>query len=264
MGEGFGADGSQYGSRHRRAQRARFPGGPGVVLHRDREVRQRRFSRRRPSWKRPGPSPTANAASNASMRRSIRSTAPRPTPRSVSICCNGSDIRSRTILRKACSTRSPTSCPSSKAPTWENLGDNGKQWPIQDGGLDTQILHTESFKRGLGQVPLLQVGRSGSWFPIAASSPSFLTTGRILEHYNCGTMTRRTGNALIVTEDVLSINPIDAEAEEHQRWGSGPALLRPRRDSCEGADHGRGEARDLIYHVPLSGTHDQSGDRGRA
>ena len=41
--------------------------------------------------------------------------------------------------------------------------------------------------------------------------PFILTTGRVLEHYNCGTMTRRTGNARIVTEDVLAIHPDDAK-----------------------------------------------------
>ncbi len=40
--------------------------------------------------------------------------------------------------------------------------------------------------------------------------PFILTTGRVLEHYNCGTMTRRTGNAQIVTEDLLAIHPDDA------------------------------------------------------
>ena len=37
--------------------------------------------------------------------------------------------------------------------------------------------------------------------------PFILTTGRVLKHYNCGTMTRRTGIARIVTEDVLAIHP---------------------------------------------------------
>ena len=40
--------------------------------------------------------------------------------------------------------------------------------------------------------------------------PIILTTGRVLEHYNCGTMNRRTGNARIVTEDVVAIHPADA------------------------------------------------------
>src|SRR5690606_27077510 len=43
--------------------------------------------------------------------------------------------------------------------------------------------------------------------------PFILTTGRLLEHYNCGTMTRRTGNSRIVTKDVLAINPVDAAAK---------------------------------------------------
>mgnify|MGYP006326488663 FL=1 len=38
-----------------------------------------------------------------------------------------------------------------------------------------------------------------------------MTTNRDLEHYNCGTMTRRTGNVKILTEDVLMINPADAQ-----------------------------------------------------
>jgi formate dehydrogenase major subunit len=35
----------------------------------------------------------------------------------------------------------------------------------------------------------------------------------LLEHYNCGTMTRRTGNGEIVTKDVLAINPADARVK---------------------------------------------------
>ena len=34
------------------------------------------------------------------------------------------------------------------------------------------------------------------------------------EHYNCGTMTRRSGNARIVTEDVLAIHPADAARKQ--------------------------------------------------
>ena len=36
---------------------------------------------------------------------------------------------------------------------------------------------------------------------------------RSLEHYNCGTMTRRTPNADILDKDVLLINPADAAAK---------------------------------------------------
>ncbi|PJA09316.1 MAG: formate dehydrogenase subunit alpha, partial [Flavobacteriales bacterium CG_4_10_14_0_2_um_filter_32_8] len=34
---------------------------------------------------------------------------------------------------------------------------------------------------------------------------------RDLEHYNCGAMTRRTGNVKINTKDILWIHPIDAK-----------------------------------------------------
>lgn len=41
--------------------------------------------------------------------------------------------------------------------------------------------------------------------------PYIITTNRELEHYNAGTMTRRTGNVDILTEDVLLIHPDDAK-----------------------------------------------------
>jgi formate dehydrogenase major subunit len=43
--------------------------------------------------------------------------------------------------------------PFFKGAVWEKLGDNGKQWPIQEGCIGTEILHTDTFKRGLGKFP---------------------------------------------------------------------------------------------------------------
>jgi formate dehydrogenase major subunit len=40
--------------------------------------------------------------------------------------------------------------------------------------------------------------------------PLLLVTGRRLEHYNAGTMTRRTGNLELVAEELLELNPEDA------------------------------------------------------
>jgi len=34
---------------------------------------------------------------------------------------------------------------------WDELGINGKQWPVQPDGTDTKILHVESFKLGKGR-----------------------------------------------------------------------------------------------------------------
>lgn len=98
--------------------------------------------------------------------------------------------------------------------TWENLGDNGKQWPIKPGGEDTPLLHINEFKRGLGKFHFFEWQESAEIEQHGDKFPFILTTGRLLEHYNCGTMTRRTGNREIVTMDVLAINPIDAEKRQ--------------------------------------------------
>jgi formate dehydrogenase major subunit len=100
--------------------------------------------------------------------------------------------------------------PFFKGATWEGLGVNGKQWPILDGCVGTEILHVETFKRGLGKFHFFPFQESREIINHHDQFPFILTTGRLLEHYNCGTMTRRTGNARIVTTDVLAIHPDDA------------------------------------------------------
>jgi formate dehydrogenase major subunit len=94
--------------------------------------------------------------------------------------------------------------------TWQNLGDNGLQWPVTKDGVETQILHTGSFKRGLGKFHFFDFEESQEVLTNSKQFPFILTTSRNLEHYNAGTMTRRTDNEEIVNEDVLLINPTDA------------------------------------------------------
>ena len=93
---------------------------------------------------------------------------------------------------------------------WDELGDNGKQWPVLPDGSDTEILHIGTFKRGKGKFQMASFKESEEIVDHGAAFPYILTTNRELEHYNCGTMTRRTGNAVIVSDDVLMINPTDA------------------------------------------------------
>jgi formate dehydrogenase major subunit len=100
--------------------------------------------------------------------------------------------------------------PFFKGATWEGLTEQGTQWPIQEGGIGTEILHIDAFKRGLGKFHFFPFQESKEIEKHHQEFPFILTTGRILEHYNCGTMTRRTGNAQIVTEDLLAIHPQDA------------------------------------------------------
>lgn len=94
--------------------------------------------------------------------------------------------------------------------TWDNLGDNGKQWPVLPGGEDTVILHRETFKRGKGMFHYFDFEETKELVKYAKEYPYIITTNRELEHYNAGTMTRRTGNAKLLTEDVLLIHPDDA------------------------------------------------------
>ena len=94
--------------------------------------------------------------------------------------------------------------------TWENLGTNGKQWPVQADGTDTKILHTKEFKRGKGKFVFKEYVETPEILEYSEEYPFILTTNRVLEHYNAGTMTRRTGNSEIITEDILMINPADA------------------------------------------------------
>ncbi len=94
--------------------------------------------------------------------------------------------------------------------TWQNLGMNGLQWPVIQDGVDTKILHKDTFKRGLGKFHFFEFEESREVLNNSEKFPFILTTSRNLEHYNAGTMTRRSGNEKIVNKDVLLINHHDA------------------------------------------------------
>ncbi len=103
--------------------------------------------------------------------------------------------------------------PFFKGVKWDELGENGKQWPVKEDGTDTQILHTEEFKIGKGRFFHFDWRESQEIATHGKDYPFILTTVRELEHYNCGAMTRRTKNVEILTEDVLVINPQDAASK---------------------------------------------------
>lgn len=103
--------------------------------------------------------------------------------------------------------------PFFKGAKWSELGDNGKQWPILEDGSDTKMLHIEEFKRGKGKFHFFNYEKSREVERHEKDFPYIITTNRELEHYNCGAMTRRTGNVEILTEDVLLIHPDDAKKE---------------------------------------------------
>ena len=96
--------------------------------------------------------------------------------------------------------------------TYERIGRGGLQWPVAADGTDTPMLYAESFalpggKGRLAAIPFKPPGDEAS-----DTYPLILVTGRRLEHYNVGTMTRRTGNLELLSHDVLEIHPDDAAA----------------------------------------------------
>ncbi|HET9094628.1 MAG TPA: formate dehydrogenase subunit alpha [Solirubrobacteraceae bacterium] len=92
----------------------------------------------------------------------------------------------------------------------ERLGRRGLQWPVDPEGVDSPTLYRTRFETpdGLGHFAALPYKAPGD----AADEefPLVLVTGRVLQHYNAGTMTRRTGNVELVDQDVLEIHPDDA------------------------------------------------------
>ena len=100
--------------------------------------------------------------------------------------------------------------PSYGGVTFDRLESGGLCWPCPDRDHPgTPILHRGRFTRGLGR-----------FFPVAYRAPAeepdeeyplTLTTGRMLEHYHTGTMTRRSdGLNELVPSGFVEVNPADA------------------------------------------------------
>lgn len=110
---------------------------------------------------------------------------------------------------------------------WDELGNNGKQWPVMPDGTDTEILHVGSFKRGKGKFQVATYKETEELVNHSKEFPYILTTNRELEHYNSGAMTRRTANAEILRDDVLLIHPDDAARHLIQE-GEMVCVISPR------------------------------------
>jgi formate dehydrogenase major subunit len=94
--------------------------------------------------------------------------------------------------------------------TYERLGRSGLQWPVQPDGTDAPILYVDRFDTpgGKGKFAALPYKEPGDHAD--EEFPLILVTGRRLEHYNAGTMTRRTHNVELLDSDWLEIHPDDA------------------------------------------------------
>jgi formate dehydrogenase major subunit len=92
----------------------------------------------------------------------------------------------------------------------ERIGRTGLQWPVAPDGTDSPILYADEFALpgGRGKFAALPYKQPGDHTD--DEFPLILVTGRRLEHYNAGTMTRRTANLDLVDHEWLEIHPDDA------------------------------------------------------
>jgi formate dehydrogenase major subunit len=92
----------------------------------------------------------------------------------------------------------------------ERLGRHGLQWPVAPDGTDAPILYEREFSLPGGRAHFAALPYKAPGDAADDEFPLILVTGRRLQHYNAGTMTRRTGNVELMDADVLEIHPDDA------------------------------------------------------
>jgi len=101
--------------------------------------------------------------------------------------------------------------PSYAGISFERLENGGLQWPVPTADHPgTPILHVGKFTRGKGLFSPVE------YLPAAelpdSDYPILLTTGRRLQHYHTGTLTRRVqGLVSLVDREYVEIHPADAE-----------------------------------------------------
>ncbi|MFA0193231.1 formate dehydrogenase subunit alpha [Vibrio artabrorum] len=94
---------------------------------------------------------------------------------------------------------------------WENITANGVQWPSNKNNPNgTRIMHQTQFTRGRGQMAAIPF-RYAAELP-DEDYPLVLTTGRVLEQFHTGTMTRKTQGLDNLAGPRAMVSVQDAEA----------------------------------------------------
>ena len=97
--------------------------------------------------------------------------------------------------------------------SYEAIGDGYRRWPHPEGAdTGTDVLHSERFASGDRTAPLVPVEHVPPADDLAEDD-LVLTTGRVLQQFNSGALTRRSGTLVRLTdEEALRIHPDDADA----------------------------------------------------
>ncbi|TKX69160.1 formate dehydrogenase subunit alpha [Halorubrum sp. SP9] len=95
--------------------------------------------------------------------------------------------------------------------SYAGIGDGYQRWPFDaDAGRGTEVLHAETFATGERTAPLAVVDPVP---PADDLDPDelVLTTGRVLQHFNSGALSRRSDRLVAMRgEDALQVHPSDA------------------------------------------------------
>jgi formate dehydrogenase major subunit len=96
--------------------------------------------------------------------------------------------------------------------SYDGIGEGSQRWPFPEGAEEgTAVLHAEEFATGERTAPLLPIEHVPPADDLG-DDDLVLTTGRVIQHFNSGALTRRSGTLVRLRgEDVLQINPADAE-----------------------------------------------------
>lgn len=142
--------------------------------------------------------------------------------------------------------------------SYARLEGDGLQWPVpsteQPG---TSILYASNFPRGRARLACIEFKPSPSF-----GAPLSLITGRVLEHYNAGTMTRRSSNLRLHPSDELQIHPSDAASRGvtdgmrvrlRSRFGEAHATARVTNEVSPGVVF-------LSFHDPATAANAVTGD----
>ncbi len=139
--------------------------------------------------------------------------------------------------------------------SYDRIEGDGVQWPCPTRDHPgTRTVHAERFVRGRAMLTCVEY--SPPQDSLDAAHPVVLITGRVLDHYNVGTMTRRTPSSEIVGKDYLEVHPEDAarlgiedgaSARIRSRWGEAVAAVRVTRRMLPGTTF-------LTFHFPETQT----------
>ncbi|USD67682.1 formate dehydrogenase subunit alpha [Vibrio sp. SCSIO 43136] len=114
--------------------------------------------------------------------------------------------------------------------TWERVGLDGLQWPCnQDNPNGSRLMHVETFRRGLGEFTPVEF-RYAAELP-DEEYPLVLSTGRLLEQFHTGTMTRKTKGLDNLAGPRIMISVFDAERLDIANGE--PVRLTSRRGEIE-------------------------------